>query len=149
MKSVMLGGVAMGLVMGCSHYPNMFEDPYANQPPVTTASVEAVQAADVPPSIQDRHGVEKIRVSADGSVVHGPLYFEDPTEECGSEDGRFSVTSEDYLWIVYWRARFLVNLVAFPVSVVDTPPWEQMVSDGRLSCCGRGRQFDAERLCDH
>ena len=111
--------------------------------------MEAVLAADVAPSVQDVHGVAKVRCAVDGSVPHTPLYFEDPSEESGSEDGHYMWTGEDYLWIASWRARFLANLVAWPVSAVVTPPGSTMVSDGQLSCCGRGRHFDAEPCANH
>lgn len=148
-RAFALCGLGLSLFTGCSQLVNPFCDEYAHRPPVTTPSVDAVMAADVPASIQDRHGVPKFRSAVDGSVMHGPLYFEDPSEESGSEDGHFAWTGEDYVWIAAWRARFLVNLVAWPVSAMVTPPGTTMVSDGRLSCCGRGRQFDAEPGCNH
>ena len=135
---------ALALVCGCSMAGDPFRDEYVNSPPITTPSVEAVQAAQVAPSAQASHGVEKVRCAADGRVVHAPLYFEDPMEEGGSEDGQFAWTGEDYWWMVYWRGRFLANLIAFPVSAVVNPPWQEMVSDGYRSGEGRGRQFDAE-----
>ncbi len=148
MKATLLSCLGLMLWSGCSHLVDPFRDECAHCPPVTTPSVDAVMAANVPPSIQDRHGVEKLRCAADGSVTHTPLYFEDPSEEYGSEDGHFMWTGEDYLWIASWRARYLANLVAWPVSAVVTPPGTRMVSDGLLSCYGRGCRFDAERCCD-
>ncbi len=144
MKNMFRGCVGLVLLAGCGRIVNPFRDEYANRPPVTTPSVEAVLAADVQPSVQERLGVEKTRCAADGSVAHGPLYFEDPSEEHGSEDGQFKWTGADYAWMVEWRARFLVNLIAFPVSAVVNPPWQTMESDGNYSCCGRGKKFDAE-----
>ena len=94
-----LGGMGLALLSGCSQMVNPFRDEYAHCSPVTTPSVEAVLAADVPPSVQERHGVEKHRCAVDGSVTHVPLYFEDPTEESGSDDGHFAWTGEDYVWI--------------------------------------------------
>ncbi len=149
MKTTLLNGLGLVLLSGCSQMVNPFRDEYAHCPPVTTPSVEAVMAAEVPPSVQEHHGVEKLRCAMDGSVTHGPLYFEDHTEEGGNEDGHFAWTGEDYAWIAYWRARFMVNLIALPVSVVVNPPWQTMVSDGRRSCCGRGRKFDAVPCCEH
>jgi hypothetical protein len=147
MKSTLLCGLGLAVLCGCSQLVNPFQDEYAQRPPVTTPSVEAVLAADVSPSVQEVNGVEKHRCAVDGSVAHVPLYFEDPTEESGSEDGQFAWTGEDYLWIAYWRARFMVNLFAMPVSAVVNPPWQTMVSDGQRSGCGRGREFDAEPCC--
>ena len=141
--------MGLALLAGCGPMVNPFRDEYANRPPVTTPSVEAVMSVKVAPDVQDRQGVEKHRSAEDGSVTHGPLYFEDPTEERGSEDGQFAWTGEDYLWIASWRGRFIANLIALPVSAVVNPPWQVMVSDGQLSGCGRGREFDAEPCCKH
>lgn len=148
MKATLLGCAGLAFLSGCSLTVNPFRDEYAHRPSVTTPSVVAVMAADVPTSVQERHGVEKHRSPIDGSVTHGPLYFEDPTEERGSEDGHFAWTGEDYVWMAYWRARFMANLIAWPVSAVVNPPWQVMVSDGQRSCCGRGRQFDAVPCCE-
>jgi hypothetical protein len=149
MKATLLCGMGLAFLAGCSQMVNRFRDEYAHRPPVTTPSVEAVLAAEVPPSVQERHGDEKLRCAVDGSITHLPLYFEDPTEESGSENGHFAWTGEDYLWIAYWRVRFMANLIALPVSAVVNPPCQTMVSDGRRSGCGRGRQFDAEPCRDH
>lgn len=144
-------GISFALLVlttaGCSLYSNPFRDEFANQPPTTTPSVDAVMAADVTPSVQERNGDPKVVYTADGSVKHYPLYFEDPFEDHGSDDGKFAWTGEDYYWMVEWRARYLVNLIAFPLSAVVNPPWQPMVSDGRYDCCGRGREFDAVPCC--
>lgn len=149
MNRVNLLATGLLLLSGCSMMVNPFKDDYAHMPPVTTPSVDAVLAANVTPSLQERHGVEKSRAAVDGSVIHPPLYFEDPFEDHGSEDGHFEWTGEDYVWIAYSRLRFMANLFAFPVSAVVNPPWQEMVSDGRLSGCGRGKEFDAEPRCKH
>jgi hypothetical protein len=151
MKATCLGCLGLLLWSGCSNplVVNPFCDEYAHRAPVTTPSVDAVLAANVSPSIPDPIGVEKVRCAVDGSVLHTPLYFEDPFEECGSEDGHFMWTGEDYVWMVSSRARFMANLIAWPVSAVVTPPGTPMVSDGRLSCCGRGCRFDAEPCPKH
>ena len=81
----------------------------------------------------------------DGTVLHLPLYFEDPFEDKGSEDGRFAWTGEDYFQILYWRGRFLLNAVAFPISATVTPPWVVMESDGRLSRQILWKDHDATR----
>lgn len=144
MKKIVTICSALQLLSGCGPMNSPFCDEYAYRPPVTTPSVDAVLAANVQPTVQERHGLAKVRWMEDGAVVHGPLYFEDPSEEHGSEDGHFMWTGEDYLWMAQWRARFLANSIALPVSAVVSPPWQPMVSDGQYSCCGRGCQFDAE-----
>jgi hypothetical protein len=81
----------------------------------------------------------------DGTVTHGPLFFEDGFEDQGSEDGQFAWTGEDYLQMFYWRGRFLVNALCFPVSAVVTPPWVVMASDGEPSRRIAGLNHDAAR----
>jgi hypothetical protein len=149
MTRKLIGAICLILVSGCSLMVDPFKDEYANRPPVTTPSVDSALAANVPASEQERIGEEKVRYAADGGVVHLPLYFEEPFEESGSENGTFAWTGEDYVWIAYSRLRFMANLFAFPVSAVVYPPWQETVSDGRLSHCGRGHEFDAEPRCRH
>jgi hypothetical protein len=142
-----VAAVLFGCISGCSLYSSPFRDEFAKQPPVSTPSIEAALAVPVTPAAQERRGEPKIVSAVDGAVWHYPLYFEDPADEHGSDDGAFKVTAEDYVWIAKWRARFLVNLIAFPVHAVLTPPWHPMVSDGRYDCCGRGRTYDAVPCC--
>jgi len=146
-------GVA-SVLSGCQLVQNPFADELASQRGVTTPSVDAVREAAVKPTAVQAHGEAKTLPMTDGSVTHGPLYFEGPFEDKGSDDGKFAWTGEDYLWMFSWRGRFLLNAVAFPVSAVVTPPWTVMVSDGRPSPRAFGEQHDAERLkaisgCDH
>ncbi len=111
----------------------------------TTASVDGVHAANLTPTMRVReHTAKEIR-PFDGSVTHGPLYFEDPFEENGSNDGQFAWTGEDYLQWWYWRGRFIFNAVIFPLSAVETPPWTVMVSDGKPSRKLFGSMHDADR----
>jgi len=119
-------------LVGCSVRVNPFKDEFQDEPPVTTPSVDMVRAAHVAPRMPVRAFEQVQRVAEEGAVRHGPIYFEDPYEENGSEDGRFSWTWEDYWQVFYWRGRFLVNAVIFPVRAVLTPPWRAMVSDGHL-----------------
>jgi len=123
-----------------------FHDEFVVHPTVaTTASAEGVHAAKATPVLRQRDHAQKEISPNDGAVTHGPLYFEDPFEDKGSEDGKFAWTGEDYLQWWYWRGRFLLNAVALPVSAVVTPPWVVMVSDGRLSRQALGYDHDAER----
>lgn len=137
--------VSTVLLSGCQLIVNPFKDELAGQQAMTTASVEGARAAKTTPSVRQRdYPPVELRAEADG-VTHGPLYFEDPFEDKGSEDGRFAWTGEDYLQLFYWRGRFLLNTVLFPISAVVTPPWMVMESDGRLSRQALGCDHDAER----
>ena len=130
---------------GCQLMVDPFKDELAGQQAITTASVEGAQAAKTTPTVRQRdYTPVELRAEADG-VTHGPLYFEDPFENKGSEDGRFAWTGEDYLQMFYWRGRFLLNTVLFPISAVVTPPWTMMESDGHLTRQALGHDHDAER----
>lgn len=130
---------------GCTLLVHPFRDELANEPPVTTASVETVQNSKATRSVQQRDWPAKELYSQNGAVRHHPLYFEDGFEDKGSDDGKFAWTHEDYVQLFSWRGRFLINTIAFPVSVVVTPPWTVMESDGVLSRQALGWEHDAER----
>ena len=133
------------LSFGCQLVVNPFADELASQQKVTTPSAERARAATPAPSTLHRsHLVRKIRTH-DGAVTHGPLYFEDPFEDHGSEDARSAWTGEDYLHLACGPGRYLLNGALFPVSAMVTPPWVVMTSDGRLSRQILGMDHDAER----
>jgi hypothetical protein len=137
--------VSTVLLSGCQLMVNPFRDELAGRQEMTTASVEGARAAKTTPTVRQRdYAPFELHAEGDG-VTHGPLYFEDPFEDKGSEDGRFAWTGEDYLQFVYWRGRFLLNTLFFPVSAVVTPPWTVMESDGRVSREALGWDHDAER----
>lgn len=91
----------------------------------------AVRVRDVPPT-------QALRVRE--GVPHWPLWWEDPFEDQGDNDGQFAWTWQDYFNMPYAPARYLLNTVAFPVSAIVTPPGTPMVSDGRVD-----NTHDAER----
>ncbi len=127
--TLLLGGTV--LVAGCRHRVNAFTDELAGQPPVSTPSVEAARAVSVERTVSRRPHARAEVDAASGAVTHGPLFFEDPFEDIGSEEGAFRWTGGDYGHFFYGPSRFLVNTVLFPVSAVVTPPWQVMVSDGQ------------------
>ncbi len=65
-------------------------------------------------------------------VQHGPLYFEDEFENVGAVNSHCPVglTWADLVVFPYCDARWLLNTIALPVSVVVNPPWQAMCSDG-------------------
>ena len=148
-RSLILASIACVVSMGCAKClrVNPFQDELADMPRVTTPSVETARAADVQPTQNRRDWASFTLQAADGTVHHGPLYFEDPFEDKGSDDGKLAWTGEDYLQFFYWRGRYIVNLIAFPVSAVVTPPWTVMESDGYLSCQALGCDHDACPAC--
>jgi hypothetical protein len=81
----------------------------------------------------------------DNAVTHAPLYFEDPYESPACDDGRYAWRGTDYWYMAYGPARWMANGLLFPVSVIATPPWLLMESDGvaeQRICC---EQHDARR----
>lgn len=79
---------------------------------------------------------EPIPTSAEsGAIEHWPLWFEDPFVDSGhgrTGDNKYYVGWEDYLALAYDYPRFTLNWLFFPVSVVVTPPWAIMESNGRV-----------------
>jgi len=138
-------GISVILTSGCQLMVNPFRDELAGRQEITTASVDGARAAITAPTVRQRdYAAFELQPENEG-ITHGPLYFEDSSEDKGSDDGRFAWTGEDYLHLFYWRGRFLVNTVFFPVSAVATPPWTVMESDGRISRQSLGFDYDAER----
>lgn len=133
------------LTGGCQLMVDPFKDELAGRQVMSTASVEGAREAKTTPTVRQRDYTPFELHAEAGDVTHGPLYFEDPFEDKGSEDDRFAWTGEDYLQMFYWRGRFLLNTAFFPVSAVVTPPWTVMESDGRLSRQALGYDHDAER----
>lgn len=148
-----LASIALGLLLctGCARIHNMFRE----TGPAVTADLDSPAAADVKarvePAEQRNRDWELVTVAAEsGAVVHGPLYLEDPFEDQGS--GRAPLPGpdpqpapesqsrniyrwgwEDYVAMPYGLARFTMNWLLLPASLVVTPPWTEMESDGRLS----------------
>jgi hypothetical protein len=143
LKSVAAGLGCLGvLAVGCQHMVNPFRDDLPATSDVTTASVAGARAAPSRPTVAPR-GYEPQPIEAqNGTVAHWPLWWEDPFEDQGSEDGTFAWTAEDYLCVAYGPARFLLNTMAWPVSAVVTPPWTVMCSDGKLSRQALGYDHD-------
>ena len=130
---------------GCQLLINPYVDELAAQPAVTTLSADEARTAEVTPQVLQREYAQTPVCAQDGAVTHGPLYFEDPFEDQGSNDERFAWTGEEYLYFLYGPGRFLLNGAFFPVSAVVTPPWVVMASDGHPGCRAWGEKHDAQR----
>jgi len=140
-------GVSWALVIslaGCHEYVNPWEDDTVGPEAVATASV--VEARALPHGdVERRRSFEGATISAqDGSVAHFPLWFEDPFETNGSNDGRFALTTMDYFCMPYGLGRLIVNGIGFPISAVVHPPAPVMISDGVPTERWFGEQHDAE-----
>jgi len=125
-----------------------FKDELAGQQAITTASVEGVREANTTPTVRQRDYTPVELLAEPDGVTHGPLYFEDTFEGKSSEDDTFAWTGEDYWQLFYWRGKFLLDILFFPVNAVVTPPWTVMESDGRLSRRVLGCDLDSERWAE-
>ncbi len=130
---------------GCQLFVDPWRDETTLEPPVTTASAELARAAETKESKCPREFAAATIGAADGAVSHGPLYFEDPAEDFGSEDGAFAWTGEDYWQWVIGPSRYLLNTALIPASMVDTPPGMIMSSDGEPSRKVVWQAHDARR----
>lgn len=139
-------GFALAMGSGCMPLVRPFTDELQGSPRVTTPSVETVQAEATTPRVATRDFEESQRAPVSGAVSHTPLYFEDPYEADSNPDDHFAWDAKDYWQLVYWRGRFLVNAVIFPVVAVLNPPWRVMESDGVPGPRMFGEMHDAARI---
>jgi hypothetical protein len=112
---------------------------------VTTASVLGAERVEAVRTVRHRDFTRQSVEPSDGTVTHWPLWYEDPFEDKGSEDGEFKWTAEEAVAFPYGLARFILNTMGLPVSMVVLPPWTVMCSEGRLSRQALGFDHDAER----
>lgn len=143
MRLAAVGILAAG---GCSELINPFVDDVPETGEVATASVAGIRRADAAPVMRERGFAPAYASAQDGTVSHWPLWWEDPFVDRGSEDDRFAWTKEDYLGIPYGLGRSLVNTMGWPISVVVTPPFTVMGSDGVVSRQALRYDHDAARL---
>jgi hypothetical protein len=130
------------LLVGCHEYVNPWEDDTVDPAAVSTASVAEARAHPHRSPVRQRSFAATPIQAQDGSVRHFPLWFEDPQEDRGSDDGRFAMRGEDYLGMPYGLARFITNGIAFPISAAVQPPTPAMVSDGVTSRQALGYDHD-------
>lgn len=130
------------VIPACNQPPavNPWRDDSISSAAWSTPSQDAILAAGHDPVIR-RRDVPVIQAPcADGDVPHYPLWWEDPFEDKGDGNNTFAWTWQDYAAMPYGFGRFLLNTMAWPVSMAVTPPGTPMVSDGQI-----GRDHDATR----
>jgi len=125
--------------------------------PARTASFagDASMPADGAPGRGEREWERSTVYYHQIAVTHWPVYFENPFVDKGNQatdpadrdapDSRFESEAVDDLAAIYGHARFLLNIVGWPVSAIVTPPGAIMASDGRLSEGLLGYDHDAAR----
>ncbi|GIK15147.1 MAG: hypothetical protein BroJett003_01110 [Planctomycetota bacterium] len=118
-------------VAGCRNvYEDPFVDPVSQRGAVTTASVTRISEQ---PGVREQRHRDHAPLKTAAPVTHvdhGPLYFEDPFEHRGSDDGRFAWTWEDYFAFAYGDGRWLVNNMFIPLSLVVDPFWTAAYTRG-------------------
>lgn len=137
-------GLGLCLLAGaCSSSPpgiNPWRDDSITPTAWTTPSEQGILAAGHEPALRHREVPASNLTLASGSVPHYPLWFEDPFEDKGDEDGQFAWSWVDYLAMPYSYARSHLNMIGWPASAVIQPAWMSMVSDGQV---GPGPDHDA------
>ena len=144
--------VVLTLLTGCQLNQRAFIDALAHNPPVTTASVDAARTATPDRAPQSSSAKTGFRItSKDGSITHGPLYFQGPSEHFHLDDTHFALTRHDYTMWLHEAGSFLLNIALFPVHAVATPPGSRFESDGRKTKrVTHGNEIsDARRSTDH
>lgn len=142
-KPVLLLAAAAVTLTGCQqHMVDPWTDELAGMTGVTTPSVVGYRLAPRKETLEPRHFEPTPVEPQDGTVAHWPLWWQDPFEDKGSNDGKFAVTAEDYFYVAYGPARFILNTMAFPVSAWVTKPFTVMCSDGKLSQQALGYDHD-------
>lgn len=147
----------VAMLVGCSHVANQFveDGPSVTMSWDSPSAVDARERFEAAGPIKNRKWDNVELAAADGSVMHWPLWFENPFVDKGhgrelQGDGRnvYHLGWEDYVAMPYGYGRLLVNFGFVPISAVVTPPWTLMESDGELSEQCLGYDHDAERAGD-
>ena len=141
---VVLAGACLICATGCQHMINPFADHVPRVEEVTTASVDGARGAPRLPSAPRRDFTAFRVESQPGTVSHWPLWWEDPFEDKGSEDGKFAWTWEDYLAMPWSYSRWFANVWLVSASIAVPQPFTVMASDGELSEQWLGYDHDAE-----
>lgn len=127
---------AGALFVGCHRIENNFveDGPSSDGASLDSATVADLRTRGDAPEHQRERAWEKNHLAVvDGSVRHGPLYFQDPFEDKGAGHGEHRLGWEDVFAAHYDFARFTGNWLLLPVSMVVNPPWQTQESDGALS----------------
>lgn len=138
----------VGLLAGCSQIPNQFvDDSPSTYLEHNSATTNHILTTYDPAEPRQRGWEERTVTPVRGAVTHWPLYFEDPFVDKGHgrQPPSYHLGWEDVVAAPYGFARYTLNWMMLPVSMVVTPPWTLMESDGVLSRQALGYDHDATR----
>lgn len=122
---------------------NTFADDSYPESHWVTPSAEGVRASGAVAAVRERGWETASAPLEPMTVPHWPLWWEDPFEDKGSDDGQYAWTYEDFVAMPYCFFRYVLDTVAFPASAIVTLPGTPMVSDGYLSKQALGYDHDA------
>jgi len=125
----------------------VFVDDLPDSSMVTTMSAYRAAQTAAEPTTRQRAFAPTSAEWQDGTVAHGPLWFEDPFVMGGSDDQMFAVTQEDLLYFPYGVCRFIANVALLPLSMWIERPGTVMCSDGvegRTRDTGARLPYDGE-----
>jgi hypothetical protein len=117
---------------GCCAQPLIVTAPAVTPDMLASTSSTFVDQQNVRPAIQQRGWTPMASYYDVPAVQHGPLYFEDEMENVGAVNSNCPAgyTWLDFVSIPYCDARWMLNTIALPASMVVNPPWQTMASDG-------------------
>lgn len=141
-----LSAVSVVFFCGCHRIENQFvEDGPSSHIELDSATVRDLRARGDASDHQRERNWEKSHFAMyDGAVWHGPLYFQDPFEDKGAGHDERRMGWEDFVAAPYGFARFTLNWLGSPVSMIVNPPWQTTESDGELSRQLLGYDHDPE-----
>ncbi|TWT44899.1 hypothetical protein RAS1_13180 [Phycisphaerae bacterium RAS1] len=134
--TLLIGVALLGAFMapGCAVCPNQYvDDGPSTDMPANSPAGEELYARYQPAPQRVREQDPSFHAARSGAVKHLPFWFENPFVEQGSGRSDHRLGCEDWLAMVYGLGRAMVNLGGSPASVVFTPPWLIMESDGRAA----------------
>lgn len=124
--------VALLATIGCTSPKGPMANGLAGRMSLTTASAEAVRAANVTPRSAPEYRDIRFHVCPkSGTVTHTPAYFRTDARCCGDNNTKFGISGNDYFAWVRETTGFFISIAMHPVDLLLTPPWTLMESDGK------------------
>jgi hypothetical protein len=124
---VLCGVVLTGILVGCeaTAKSDMMEPTWDKTP-----SYDKIMSATPEPSPIPRRTWQHGEASPEPSTVtHLPSYFDDPIVTDGDGNDTYGWTFLDPAAVAYSPARYAVNFIALPVSMVKEPPATLLCTD--------------------
>lgn len=141
--------LAILVFSGCAQIPNQWvDDSPATKMNWETPTTEVIEAKYAPAGQLHLNWAAAQIAPASGVVTHWPLYFENPFVFKGAGRtgfDKYRLGWEDFVAVFYNYPGLTLDFLALPVSLVATPPWMLMESDGQPSRQTFGYDYDATR----